>query len=148
MNATSRPQSAATIGVAAELAPRLKLLRSWVGSCVMSGDFVLHHIGPDQHGRPLDHGNGEKQHDQHAERQCDGDRTLTAALFLRLGEDDPFRLCLSAIASPCAPYQINGATARTTTSSSKVANSANRYRIENANSFRVARDASTPSRRR
>src|SRR6516165_1143503 len=49
---------------------------------------------PYQDGRPLDHGDRKKQHDKHAERQRDGDRALTAAFLLRLGEDNSVLLPL------------------------------------------------------
>src|ERR1700733_13495653 len=60
----------------------------------------------------------------------------------------PFGGCLLSMPLPRAPYQIDGARARTTTSISKVANSANKYTMEKANSLRVARSASLPWRRR
>ena len=47
-----------------------------------------------QDGRPLDQGDGEKQQDENAERDRDGNRALPAAAPLRLGEDDSFLVAL------------------------------------------------------
>ena len=71
----------------------------------------------------------------------------TANGTLRLGEDDSVWLGFVGHRCDHAPPAI-GTSARYTTSASKVANSANRYRIENANSLRVARSDWLRSRRR
>src|SRR5262249_16220228 len=81
---------------------------------------------PVQHGRPFDEGDREKQQDKHAERERHRDRALTAALLLRLREDDSVPFTLLGHGRPHASYPAPGKNARTITSTKRVANSANR----------------------
>src|SRR6185312_8697061 len=58
---------------------------------------------PVQNSRSLDDGDSEKQHDENAERERNGDRTMAAAAFLRLGEDDSLLLALVIHCVPICP---------------------------------------------
>src|SRR6185295_15988192 len=90
MNTTTRPQIEATtasrVRVRREAALPLPVTPSRICGLFSISAQRLH--GPDENGRPLDQGDREEQHDKDTERERDGDRTLAAASFLRLGEDD------------------------------------------------------------
>src|SRR4051812_7582865 len=95
MNTTMKPQIEATTASRVSVRREADLPLAVTTPSPICGLFsisaTINHIqshGPDENGRPLDHGDREEQHDEDAERERNGDRALAAASFLRLGEDD------------------------------------------------------------
>src|SRR3984885_13152563 len=86
MKTTTKPQIAAT--AASRVRPRRDDAFSPAEALYWFGWFAISLQRPHEHGRPLDDSDREEQQNHNAERERDGDRPLTTAFLLRLGEDD------------------------------------------------------------
>src|SRR5437879_9362838 len=119
MTTTTKPQIEATtasrVRVRREAVLPLPVTPSRICGLFSISAYIQRLHGPDENGRPLDHGDREKQHDEDAERERNGDRTLAAASFLRLGEDDSIWLPIVVHAfamRPLPEHRCDGADRR------------------------------------
>src|SRR5437870_4718572 len=119
MKTTTKPQTEATTASRvslrreATLSPPVIPLR--IRGLFSISAYIQRLHGPDENSRPLDHGDREKQNDEDAERERNGDRALAAASFLRLGEDDSIWLLIVVHAfamRPLPEHRCDGADRR------------------------------------
>src|SRR6266567_2084257 len=141
MTATKMPQAAATATSRLRALAGSSLIERFMGIDPTPSQRPVEHAGPE-----LDDGDDIEQHHQRPERECDRDRARASPALLLFGEHDPG--LGGRIVHGAHPIVIPPGGSRPVGSTSSIANSTNRYRIEKANSRLAARSSPAPSRTR